>query len=139
MDERAAAEQAAELAKTLSASSNLEIRYGSRHDLAEENRTGFQVMRPDGTATYWLNGAQISKELYAALVPIFEEARKRQRRDPRWNWVDVTKFGQDPADPSYIKGSCRHVELEPVSGVDANRLFRCGTCGAHLQTVPAPK
>jgi hypothetical protein len=60
--------------------------------------------------------------------------------DPRWNWVDVTRIGQDPAHPEYVKGTCRHIELAPIYGIGtAERpLYRCGTCEAYLQTVLSP-
>jgi hypothetical protein len=117
MDDRPVAEQAAELARTLPASSTLTADRGFRRD----------------DVAYLLNDEPISKELYDALVPIFAAARQRSMHDPRWVWVDVSTGASHPK--QYVKGRCRHIELEPVSGVDADMLFRCGTCGKYLQTV----
>lgn len=117
--------------------STLQIRQTAEVDVAESNRTGFLVQRP-GTRTWWLNGEEITQEQYNELATIVEEARQRSMRDPRWNWVDVTRLGQNPTRPEYVKGACRHTELEPVGGTVAAPLYQCGTCEAYLRTEPAP-
>jgi hypothetical protein len=51
--------------------------------------------------------------------------------DPHWDWIEVTYFG-DPG-PTWIKGSCRHLELVPVESVDGEDIARlCLTCDAQF-------
>jgi len=59
----------------------------------------------------------------------------REQLDPRWEWVEVTEL--DSAEPQYVKGRCRHLEVEPVetgSGVDDIEVVAhlCRTCDAQL-------
>lgn len=52
--------------------------------------------------------------------------------DDRWEWVEVTALGD--AEPRYVKGRCKHLELEPVhiavGGVDTGERVAtlCRTC-----------
>jgi hypothetical protein len=51
--------------------------------------------------------------------------------DPRWDWVEVTAWG-DP-EPVYVKGRCNHLEVEPVESVSGELVARlCLTCDAQL-------
>lgn len=51
--------------------------------------------------------------------------------DPRWDWIEVTTYGD--SGPRWVKGYCRHLELEPVDSVDGERVaVLCRTCDAQL-------
>jgi len=47
--------------------------------------------------------------------------------DPRWQWVEITTWG-DPA-PVYVKGKCNHTDVVPV---EAGGIFGDGEVLAHL-------
>lgn len=47
--------------------------------------------------------------------------------DPHWEWLAVEELGK--RDPIYIKGRCKHLELEPVESADGEDIARlCLTC-----------
>jgi len=56
-----------------------------------------------------------------------------QPLDPRWDWIDVTAIGD--RGPRYIRGMCRHTEVEPVkSSVTGKVVARlCLTCDTQLE------
>jgi hypothetical protein len=53
-------------------------------------------------------------------------------QDPRWEWIEITKFG-DPG-PVYMKGSCNHLDVVPVDARDwiTRSLAQDGEIIAHL-------
>lgn len=47
---------------------------------------------------------------------------------PRWEWVDVSAFGDQPA-TTFVKGYCKHLEQEPVTDVTGEQVaVLCRTC-----------
>ena len=52
--------------------------------------------------------------------------------DPRWEWYEVTKFGD--AEPQYMKLRCNHLDVVPVEDVFGERVIAhlCLTCDAQL-------
>jgi hypothetical protein len=55
--------------------------------------------------------------------------------DPRWEWVELPYLGSQPSD--WVRGECRHTELEPVADVAGERVATlCRTCGTAWK-VPA--
>lgn len=53
--------------------------------------------------------------------------------DPCWEWIDVQAC-DDPG-PRYIRGQCKHLELEPVTSVTGQQAAPlCRTCDAQLPT-----
>lgn len=52
--------------------------------------------------------------------------------DPRWDWIEVGEWGK--AGSSYIKGRCRHLEVEPVRVESTGELVAhlCLTCDRQL-------
>jgi hypothetical protein len=51
--------------------------------------------------------------------------------DPRWDWVAISSF--DKPGPTYIKGRCRHTEVEPVTSLTGEEVAQlCLTCDSQL-------
>jgi hypothetical protein len=54
-----------------------------------------------------------------------------QQLDPRWEWIEVTRFG-DP-EREYIRGRCLHTEVVPVESVTGGVVAQlCRTCDTQL-------
>lgn len=52
--------------------------------------------------------------------------------DPRWEWVDVSTYGEGPG-TTFAKGYCNHLELEPVLNIEGVEVAQlCRTCGQQL-------
>lgn len=51
--------------------------------------------------------------------------------DPRWDWIETTAISE--ANPTYLKGMCRHLEVEPVDAGEGETVaYLCLTCGSQL-------
>lgn len=50
--------------------------------------------------------------------------------DPRWKWVEVRRLGD--REPTYIKGSCNHLDVVPVESGGETVAHLCLTCDAQL-------
>lgn len=61
--------------------------------------------------------------------------------DPRWDWIEIVELGR--AVPMYVRGVCKHLELEPVDDVAGERVaVLCVTCDTQLPAetvIPAPR
>lgn len=50
--------------------------------------------------------------------------------DPRWQWIEERTFG-DP-EPTYVRGSCNHLDVVPVESGGLVVAHLCLTCDAQL-------
>jgi hypothetical protein len=50
--------------------------------------------------------------------------------DPRWEWVEIRRFG-DP-ESTYVKGQCNHLHVIHVVAGDEVVAHLCLTCDAQL-------
>ena len=50
--------------------------------------------------------------------------------DPRWEWGEFRRLGD--AQPTYVKGPCRHTEVVPVVSSGETVAHLCLTCDQQL-------
>jgi len=50
--------------------------------------------------------------------------------DPRWEWCEVRRLCDEQ--PTYIKGRCNHLEVEPVVSAGETVAHLCLTCDEQL-------
>ena len=57
--------------------------------------------------------------------------------DPRWEWVNVQALGE--RDPVYIKATCNHLVIIPVTDTDGTEVAQlCTTCDAQFPPSQQP-
>lgn len=50
--------------------------------------------------------------------------------DPRWEWIELRRLGD--AEPTYLKGTCNHLDVVPVEAGGERVARLCLTCDAQL-------
>ena len=58
------------------------------------------------------------------------EAKQDARRDPRWEWYEISTFDGEPV--RWVKGRCLHTEVEPVESDGQTVAHLCRTCDQQL-------